>query len=50
MSKTDKYQTREDIDELENLSERLALDLRKHIRGLVCIMMSHYCLIVYSFV
>ena len=37
MSKTDKYQTREDIDELENLSERLALDLRKHIRGLVLV-------------
>ena len=34
MSKTDKYCAREDIDELENLSDRLASDLRKNIRAL----------------
>ena len=35
MSKSSKYSTTDDIDELEALSERLAIDLRKNIRNLV---------------
>ena len=33
-SKSDKYSSKEDADELGNLANKLALDLRKHIRGL----------------
>jgi len=35
MSKSDKYSAKESVDELEFLSERLTLDLRKHIRAMV---------------
>jgi len=35
MSKQDKYQAKGDGDDMEGLSERLAADLRRSIRGLV---------------
>jgi len=33
-SKADKYGAKQSIDEIEEISTRLAADLRKHIRGL----------------
>jgi hypothetical protein len=33
-AKSDRYSSKEDKDELGNLANRLALDLRKHIRSL----------------
>jgi hypothetical protein len=36
MSKADRYTSKSDIDELDTLSEKLAADLRKSIRNLVC--------------
>ena len=33
-SKSDKYSSKEEVDELGNLANKLALDLRKHIRSL----------------
>jgi hypothetical protein len=40
MSKSERYGAKQDVDELEVLSEKLAVDLRKNIRQLVSIYFS----------
>jgi hypothetical protein len=35
MSKADRYSSKNDIDDLDTLTEKLAADLRKSIRNLV---------------
>lgn len=34
MAKNSRYSAKDEVDELENLSEKLTVDLRKHIRGM----------------